>query len=89
MTLSPREALLRMPAMWKVTDPAHTVVASEPAQGVVLFEVHGFPGWIDCGLIGTIEQVVLSRGWEPQIDVELLGPERGDFTVRVLRKVPE
>jgi len=26
---------------------------------------------------------------EPQIDVELLGPERGDFTVRVLRKVPE
>jgi len=82
MTLGPREALLRMPAMWKVTDPMHTVTASEPQAGVVHFEVHGFPGWIDCGLIGTLEQVVLSREVQPQIDVVLYGPEYGEFTVR-------
>ena len=29
MNLGPRDALLRMPAMWKVTDPSHTVVATE------------------------------------------------------------
>jgi hypothetical protein len=61
MTLGPREALLRMPAMWKVTDPTHSVLASEPRPGEVHFEVRGFPGWLDCGLIGTLEQVVLSR----------------------------
>jgi hypothetical protein len=37
MTLGPRDALLRMPAMWKVTDPNHTVVASEPLDSN--------PGW--------------------------------------------
>ncbi|MEP7049012.1 MAG: DUF2378 family protein [Pseudomonadota bacterium] len=82
MTLGPREALLRMPAMWKVTDPMYTVTASEPQVGAVHFEVRGFPGWIDCGLIGTLEQVVLSRDVEPQIDVVLYGPEHGEFTVR-------
>ncbi len=82
MTLGPREALLRMPAMWKVTDPIHTVVASEPHAGAVHFEVHGFPGWIDCGLIGTLEQVVLSRDVQPEIDVVLYGSEHGEFTVR-------
>lgn len=82
MTLGPREALLRMPAMWKVTDPMHNVTASEPEPGAVHFEVHGFPGWIDCGLIGTLEQVVLSREVQPQIDVVLYGPEYGEFTVR-------
>jgi uncharacterized protein (TIGR02265 family) len=81
MTLGPREALLRMPAMWKVTDPMHTVVASEPRAGSVHFEVRGFPGWIDCGLIGTLEQVVLSRDVQPEIDVVLYGPEYGEFTV--------
>jgi uncharacterized protein (TIGR02265 family) len=82
MTLGPRDALLRMPAMWKVTDPNHTVVASERGPNEVLFEVRGFPGWIDCGLIGTLEQVVLSRGAEPEIDVVLYGPEFGEFAVR-------
>ncbi len=82
MTLGPREALLRMPAMWKVTDPMHTVVASEPHPRTVHFEVHGFPGWIDCGLIGTLEQVVLSREVEPELEVVLYGPEHGEFTVR-------
>ena len=82
MTTGPREALLRMPAMWKVTDPAHAVVASEPRPGEVHFEVRGFPGWIDCGLIGTLEQVVISRGATPEIDVLLSGPELGEFSVR-------
>lgn len=82
MNLGPRDALLRMPAMWKVTDPSHVVTASEPEHGVVVFDVHGFPGWIDCGLIGTLEQVVMSRGAEPEIDVNLTGPERGTFHVR-------
>ena len=82
MTLGPRDALLRMPAMWKVTDPMHTVLASEPHAGAVHFEVHGFPGWIDSGLIGTLEQVVLSRDMQPEIDVVLYGPEHGEFTVR-------
>ena len=82
MTLGPRDALLRMPAMWKVTDPKHTVVASEPRLNEVHFEVRGFPGWIDCGLIGTLEQVVISRLAEPEIDVTLFGPEHGEFTVR-------
>ena len=43
----------------------------------------GFPGWLDCGLIGTLEQVVLSRDAEPEIDVVLHGPEHGEFTVRL------
>jgi uncharacterized protein (TIGR02265 family) len=83
MNLGPRDALLRMPAMWKVTDPSSRVVAIERGPREVHFEVHGFPGWIDCGLIGTLEQVVLSREAEPEIDVALFGPEHGEFTVRV------
>lgn len=81
MTLGARESLLRMPAMWKVTDPAHHVVAHELGAGSVHFEVRGFPGWIDCGLIGTLEQVVLSRHAQPEIEVVLYGPEYGEFTV--------
>jgi uncharacterized protein (TIGR02265 family) len=82
MNLEPRDALLRMPAMWKVTDPSAAVVASERGANEVHFAVRGFPGWIDCGLIGTLEQVVLSRDAQPQMDVVLLGPEQGEFTVR-------
>jgi uncharacterized protein (TIGR02265 family) len=82
MNLGPRDALLRMPAMWKVTDPSHSVTASEPEPGVVHFDVRGFPGWLDCGLIGTLEQVVISRGAEPEIQVDLAGPEQGAFSVR-------
>ncbi len=84
MNLGAREALLRMPAMWKVTDPSHTVIASERSPSEVHFEVRGFPGWIDCGLIGTLEQVVLSRNSRPEIDVVLFGPEHGEFTVQVI-----
>ncbi len=84
MNLGPREALLRMPAMWKVTDPSAVVVATEYGPNEVHFEVRGFPGWIDCGLIGALEQVVLSRDAEPEIDVALFSPEHGEFTVRVV-----
>lgn len=83
MNLGPRDALLRMPAMWKVTDPSHTVIALERSPTEVHFEVHGFPGWLDCGLIGTLEQVVLSRTTTPEIDVVLFGPEHGEFTVKL------
>lgn len=82
MTLGPREALLRMPALWKVTDPKHAVSATEIDASEVRFEVRGFPGWIDCGLIGTLEQVVISRNATPEIDVVLFGPEHGEFNVR-------
>lgn len=34
MTTGPRDALLRMPKMWKVTDPSHSVLASEPRPGL-------------------------------------------------------
>jgi len=85
LTAGPRDALLRMPAMWKMTDPGHTVVATEPGPNEVHFEVHGFPGWIDCGLIGTLEQVVISRHAKPEIDVTLFGPELGELTVRYRR----
>ena len=81
MTVGPRDALLSMPKMWKITDPSHTVLASEPRPNEVHFQVQGFPGWIDCGLIGTLEQVVLSRDAEPEIDVVLFGPESGEFSV--------
>jgi hypothetical protein len=86
MTLGPREALLRMPAMWRVTDPTHSVLASEPRPGEMHFEVRGFPGWLDCGLIGTLEQVVLSRDAVLEIDVVLHGPEHGEFSVRFAKR---
>jgi hypothetical protein len=82
MSTGPREALLRMPEMWKATDPCHQVTATESGSTAVAFDVRGFPGWIDCGLIGTLEQVVMFRGATPSIDVELLGPERGTFLVK-------
>jgi hypothetical protein len=50
-------------------------------DGGVRFEVQGFPGWIDCGLIGTIEQVAMNQGGKPVIDVELEGPMNGVFVV--------
>ncbi len=38
--------------------------------------------WIDCGLIGTIEQVALNHDAKPVIDVELTGPMDGVLVVR-------
>ena len=77
----PRESLLRMPEMWKITDPNNTVSAVEPEPGAVRFDVDGFPGWIDCGLIGTLEQVVMNHAVEPTIDVQLDAATRGSFVV--------
>ena len=42
MNLGAHEALLRMPAMWKVTDPSADVVATENGPNEVHFDVHGF-----------------------------------------------
>ena len=81
MNFGPRQALLRMPEMWKVTDPQNIVTASELEPGCVRFEVAGFYGWIDCGLIGTLEQVVLNHHVDPVIDVELHGAAQGRFEV--------
>jgi uncharacterized protein (TIGR02265 family) len=82
MPMGPREALLRMPEMWKATDPCHTVIANPRGTNAIEFDVRGFPGWIDCGLIGTLEQVVIFRNATPSIEVALAGPERGTFLVR-------
>lgn len=77
----PEETLLDMPKMWKATDPGTTAVATKQADAVRL-DVEGFPGWIDCGVIGTLEQVVLNFQCAPELDVQLHGPMKGTFTVR-------
>lgn len=82
MIVGPRESLLRMPQMWKVTDPTNEVVAEAIEEHAVRLEVNGFPCWIDCGLLGTLEQVVLNTGCEPSLDVALHGPSRATILVR-------
>ena len=82
MGAGPRGALLKMPDMWKITDPQNTVFAWEAEPGAVRFDIEGFPGWIDSGLIGTLEQIVINHDCVPCIDVELVGPMKGLFVVR-------
>jgi uncharacterized protein (TIGR02265 family) len=82
MILGPHESLVRMPQMWKLTDPMNEVVSEAVDDQAVRFEVHGFPGWIDCGLLGTLEQVVLNTGCEPTLDVSLHGVSRATIVVR-------
>lgn len=82
MILGPRESLLHMPQMWKVTDPMNEVVSEAVEEQAVRFEIHGFPGWIDCGVLGTLEQVVLNTGCAPSLDVSLHGTTRATITVR-------
>jgi uncharacterized protein (TIGR02265 family) len=81
MVKGARPSLLRLPAMWQITDPWSRASAAVLDDGGVRFEVQGFPGWIDCGLIGTIEQVAMNQGGKPVIDVELEGPMNGVFVV--------
>jgi uncharacterized protein (TIGR02265 family) len=82
MIAGPRESLMRMPQMWKVTDTMNEVVAEAIDDNTVRFEVHGFPGWIDCGLLGTLEQVVLNTGCEPSLDVSIHGASRATIVVK-------
>jgi uncharacterized protein (TIGR02265 family) len=82
MILGPRESLLRMPQMWKVTDPTNEVVSDVVDEHAVRFEIHGFPAWIDCGVLGTLEQVVLNTACEPSLDVSLHGISRATVVVR-------
>jgi uncharacterized protein (TIGR02265 family) len=81
MVSGARPSLLRLPAMWQITDPWSRASAEPLDDGSVRFQVQRFPGWIDCGLIGTIEQVALNQGAKPVIDVELDGPMNGVFVV--------
>lgn len=71
MAPTTKESLLRMPEMWRVTDPESQVTAVEVGERAVRFVVYGFPAWLDCGVIGTLEQVVLNHRAEPVIDAEL------------------
>ncbi len=82
MTVGPRESLLRMPKMWKATDPQNVISAVEPEPDTVRIDIEGFPGWLDCGVIGTLEQVVMNHHHAPELDVELLGLAKGNITVR-------
>jgi hypothetical protein len=82
MILGPRESLMRMPQMWKVTDPMNEVVTDALGEHAVRFEVHGFPSWIDCGLLGTLEQVVINTDCDPTLDVALHGHNRATIVVR-------
>ena len=71
-----------MPDMWKITDPESRVTAEAIEERAIRYEVNGFPAWIDCGLIGTLEQVVLHYRVEPTVEVDLRGPMDGSFIVR-------
>lgn len=78
----PLGSLLRMPDMWKITDPECKVTAEAIEPCAVRYEIEGFPAWIDCGVIGTLEQVVLHYGVEPTIEVDLRGPMLATLVVR-------
>lgn len=82
MITTPRDALLKLPQIWKKTDPQSTVVVDEQADGSMRFVVDGFPSWIDCGFIGTLEQVVMNHRCDPEIEVDLTASTRGTFVVR-------
>lgn len=76
-----RETLLKMPEMWAVTDPGNRVEAeSVPGEDAVRFEIEGFEGWIDCGLLGTLEQIVIGHRCEPTLWLEL----RSEASARVV-----
>ena len=78
-----RETLLKMPELWTVTDPGHRVSATSAAgESAVRFEIDGFEGWIDCGLIGTLEQIVLGHRLEPAVDLALLSERSAELVVR-------
>jgi uncharacterized protein (TIGR02265 family) len=76
-----RGALMRMPQMWKATDPKSAAHSTEHADGVKL-TLAGFHGWLDCGVIGTLEQVVMNYGARPTLIVEEFSPTRANIDVR-------
>jgi hypothetical protein len=80
----PRHSLLKMPEMWARTDPGNVVSVEEADGRAVRFRVEGFHGWLDCGLLGTLEQVVVSHGRVPTIELTLdeTGASRAEIVVR-------
>jgi uncharacterized protein (TIGR02265 family) len=77
-----RESLLNMPEVWRRTDPQNRVEATELSPQSIRFEVDGFPGWLDSGLLGTLEQVVMNHHGRPVLDVELRDVCHGTVVVR-------
>lgn len=84
MPRSIEDTLLKMPEMWAVTDPGNDVVA-HPVEGearAIAFRFQGFEGWLDCGVIGTLEQVVIENRVTPTLDVALAAGWRAEMIVR-------
>ncbi len=82
MIVGPRDTLLRMPQMWKLTDPMNEITSEAVEEHAVRLEINGFPGWIDCGALGTLEQVVKNAGCVPTIEVALYGTAKATVIVR-------
>jgi hypothetical protein len=81
MVQDPRDALLSLPAIWKATDPQSVVVAEQLEHRAIRLQVDGFPSWIDCGVLGTLEQIVMNA-CEPELDVTLASPMSAQIVVR-------
>jgi uncharacterized protein (TIGR02265 family) len=81
MIQGPEDALLRLPDIWRATDPQSSASATSIGPRHVAISVEGFPAWMDCGLIGTIEQIAMNQGVAPRIEVSLDTPTRGMFDV--------
>ncbi|MBN8615137.1 MAG: DUF2378 family protein [Deltaproteobacteria bacterium] len=84
MPRSLEETLLKMPEMWALTDPGNDVVAHlvDGEARAIAFRFHGFEGWLDCGVIGTLEQVVIENRVAPTIDLALEAGWRAEMIVR-------
>jgi uncharacterized protein (TIGR02265 family) len=78
---TPRDALLRLPALSKITNPSLEMKVDGRGPREVHFDVKGFSGWLDSGLIGTFEEVVAIRDAVPTIDVELTGDDEAHYAV--------
>jgi hypothetical protein len=79
-----RETLLKMPEIWAVTDPGNDVTARtmDGDASAIVFHLDGFEGWLDCGVIGTLEQVVMEHRATPSIDLSLEHEWRAKMIVR-------
>lgn len=78
------DSLLKMPEMWAVTDPGNDVSARAVPDDAhaVAFQLRGFEGWLDCGVIGTLEQIVIEHRRRPTIDLRLTSEWQAEMVVR-------
>jgi hypothetical protein len=84
----PCESLLKMPAMWSKTDPSNQTAAFREGDAAVRFEIRGFEGWIDCGVVGTLEQVVLNHRHLPTVELLQYDASHAELIVRVRPESP-